>query len=377
MQEVKAFFSRAGGFGGWPALFFVAVVSLDLADGPHQSIIGEMAIVPLIAASLLSVRRTAFYGMAALGAAALLGIYDHAYGSGLAAQVQRLVIISGCGIVAVVVARARLRRADRLRSITSIAETAQLALQPPPPAEVGNVRLAARYRAAASNAHVGGDFYDVVETGGRVRLLIGDVRGKGLEAVRMAGVVLAAFRERAQERATLPELLADLDRAVLREASSDEEFVTVLIADLDEAKQVLCLAAAGHPPPLLVRGGVGRLLDHDGTGLPLGLGLGALTTTIHVEPLEAGDRLLFYTDGTTEARSDAGEFFPLADRAPALLATGTPDEAVDALHLAVWSWTGASLRDDAALLLIEIGPRRLDAARSAPIGTGPRRIGRL
>jgi sigma-B regulation protein RsbU (phosphoserine phosphatase) len=378
MQAVKAFRSRAGAFGAWPAVFLVVVAGVDLADGRHQSIVGEMAIVPLIAASLLGVRKTAVYGVAALAAAALLGIYGRAYDPGqLAAQVERLVIISGSGLVAVALARGRVRREDRLRSMTSIAETVQQALQPQPPAEVGHVRLAARYRAAASHAHVGGDFYDVRETPWGLRLLIGDVRGKGLDAVRMAGVVMAAFRERADDRPALAELLADLDRAVQREAKSDEEFVTVVLAEVDDEKQVLHLAAAGHPPPMLVRHGVGRLLNHDGTGLPLGLGLGALTTTIHEACLEPGDRLLFYTDGTTEARSGAGEFFPLPDRAPAIVAAGTLDEAADALQGALWAWTGGSLRDDAALLVVEIGPCRLDEAKRPPTETGQTIIGSL
>jgi sigma-B regulation protein RsbU (phosphoserine phosphatase) len=218
--------------------------------------------------------------------------------------------------------------------------------------------MAARYQAAASDAHVGGDFYDVCNTSWGLRLVIGDVRGKGLEAVRMAGVVMAAFRERADERSLLTDLLADLDRAVQREASTEEEFVTVILAQLDDAA-TLHLAAAGHPPPLLVRQGAGTLLGAGCTGLPLGLGLGALTTTIHDERLEPSDRLLFYTDGTTEARSDAGEFFPLPDRAPALVAGGSLDDGIGALQEALRSWTGHGLRDDAALLAVEVGPPQL------------------
>src|SRR4051794_5358846 len=76
------------------------------------------------------------------------------------------------------------RQSGRLADVSRVAEAAQRAILSPPPARLGAVRLAARYVSAASDALVGGDLYEVVQREGATRLLVGDVRGKGLDAVR-------------------------------------------------------------------------------------------------------------------------------------------------------------------------------------------------
>ena len=113
-----------------------------------------------------------------------------------------------------------------------------------------------------------GDFYEALETPHGVRLLVGDVRGKGLDAVRLAGVVLGSFRDAAQDRPDLAEVAAALDRSVTR-AIGPEDFVTaVAVQVLGDGSAVV--VNCGHPA-LLVRGGQATELDPPEPAPPLGL----------------------------------------------------------------------------------------------------------
>ncbi|MFE3288630.1 serine/threonine-protein phosphatase, partial [Streptomyces sp. NPDC059233] len=89
----------------------------------------------------------------------------------------------------------RTRRENELNQVRRIAEAAQEVLLRPVPDRLGPVRAASMYLAAETGAQIGGDLYDAVQTRYGVRLIVGDVRGKGLPAVRAAAVVLGAFRE--------------------------------------------------------------------------------------------------------------------------------------------------------------------------------------
>ena len=128
-------------------------------------------------------------------------------------------------------ARVFREQSGRLASVTRVAEAAQHAILAPPPARIGAVALSARYVSAAAEALVGGDLYEVVARPGAVRLLIGDVRGKGLAAVRTATVVLGEFRAAAAEVDDLAEVARQIDRRV-RAYLSDEDFITALVAEV-------------------------------------------------------------------------------------------------------------------------------------------------
>lgn len=81
--------------------------------------------------------------------------------------------------------------------VTAVAQATQLALLPPLPPEMTGISIAARYRSATREASVGGDLYEIIPTGHGIRVIIGDVRGKGLDAVLLARHVLSAFRRSA------------------------------------------------------------------------------------------------------------------------------------------------------------------------------------
>src|SRR6185437_487121 len=182
--------------------------------------------------------------------------------------------------------------------------------------KVGPLTIAARYISATHAADIGGDLYEALDTPYGVRMLIGDVRGKGIDAVRLASLVLGAYRHVAYERSDLRDIVADLDRAVARSVG-DEDFVTA--AFVEERGGTLTVVNCGHPAPLLLRRGEVIPLEPPASAPPLGF---MPVVRPRVERLEPGDRLLFYTDGLGEARRD-GEFFPTADRAWRLLGHGT------------------------------------------------------
>ena len=107
----------------------------------------------------------------------------------------------------------------RLSQVRAVARVAQSALLREVPATVTAGRLASRYVSAAAEARVGGDLLEVVPDAARPRWLIGDTRGKGLPAVRLASVAMTSFRDAcAQPGLSLPEVARVVDQSVTRAA---------------------------------------------------------------------------------------------------------------------------------------------------------------
>lgn len=201
--------------------------------------------------------------------------------------------------------------------------------------------------------------YEVVRGPESVRLLVGDVRGKGLTAVRTATVVLGEFRAAAAGTGDVALVAREIDRRILPYLPDSEDFVTALLVDIrhDGSFDVV---SCGHPAPVLLDAG-GRItpveLDHEP---PLGLGVDPVPAH---GTLAAGDRMLLFTDGLIEARSPQGTFI---DPAPLLAAMGRADldSALDELLLSLTREAGHALDDDLALLLACYDPD--EAADSAP-----------
>ena len=160
-------------------------------------------------------------------------------------------------------------QSGRLALVSRVADAAQRAILAPPPARLGSLLLAARYVSAAAEARVGGDLYEVVQRPDATRLLIGDVRGKGLAAVRTATIVLGEFRAAAMDIADLGDVAQHIDRRI-RPYLGDEDFVTATIAEVANDGRY-CLVSCGHPPALVATDGQVRQLELD-HALPLGLG---------------------------------------------------------------------------------------------------------
>ncbi|GGQ50410.1 PP2C family protein-serine/threonine phosphatase [Kitasatospora griseola] len=258
------------------------------------------------------------------------------------------------GVMGAGLARQRRCQARDLVRMRAVADTLQHTVLHPVPARVGGLRAAGLYRPAEADVGIGGDLYDVCETRYGTRILLGDVRGKGLEAVRTVADVVGAFRIAAHETADLGELAAQLDRQVRRAAEDrgdGELFVTAVLVQHDRFTGRFELVNRGHLDPLVVGPGTVAAV-RCAEDLPLGLGhlaAGPAAGPTAVS-LPAGHSLLLHTDGVTEARDGDGEFYPLAARLGTLPITD-PDTLVAFLAQDVRRHAGA-LTDDVAVLAL-------------------------
>ncbi|HET7194979.1 MAG TPA: PP2C family protein-serine/threonine phosphatase [Nocardioides sp.] len=330
------------------------LAGIDAALPPRLLVSGSFGVAAVVASAITTVRRTAMVGVAALVVTAISPIWNHDLNT--IGWWIRLAMAVGLGALAVVLATVRVRREQALQHMTTIAETAQRALLRAIPSSIGSLRFATRYVSATKDALVGGDLYEVVEAPDGVRLIVGDARGKGLDAVQMAATVLATFRRAAALELPLTEIAADLDRVVTAVAGM-EDFVTALLADLHDDHTVTLVNCGHHPPLLLTDAGTTALVDTGDPQPPLGLGPTPHMVTTH---LPEGARMLFYTDGMIETRDQEGAFFPLTDRAHILLG-GSLDDALDGLLGQVADHAAEEIDDDMALVLAERHTRR-DAA---------------
>jgi serine phosphatase RsbU (regulator of sigma subunit) len=346
--------SRAG-LGA--AVVLLAIVSvLELADGRRAHYVAILAAAPILAAALAAWRVVLVAG----AAATLIGV-------GFALADPRMMLVTSVNVVAVglasglavAVASVRQRQAERIAELTKLASVAQQAVLRPLGPQVGMLSVAGRYISSTATAEIGGDLYEAIDTPYGVRMIIGDVRGKGLDAVRLASIVLGSYRHVAYERADLRAVVADLDRAVARNVG-DEDFVTAAL--VEERGGTLTIVNCGHPSPLLLRRGAVIPLEPPAPAPPLGF---MPVVRPRVERLEPGDRLLLFTDGLGEARRD-GEFFPTADRAWRLLGHGTVADGLASLETALVEWVHGRLDDDIALVLMEYVGSRTGVTSAVP-----------
>jgi PAS domain S-box-containing protein len=230
-----------------------------------------------------------------------------------------------------------------------IAETLQRSLLPQTLPSLPGVALAGRYLPAASEAEVGGDWYDAIGlTGGRVLLVMGDVSGKGLAAASTLGALRNAIRAYALEDHGPAQIATRLNQFVLAEPSR-EHMATLVLAVFDPVDAELSWVNAGHPPPLT--------LSADGTPHYLGgarsVPLGVLAFPNYEQEtvtLKPGGAVVLYTDGLVERRAESIDLG--LDRL-SNAAAGSPLEAEALcdrlLHAALP--TGAT-SDDVALLAL-------------------------
>jgi phosphoserine phosphatase RsbU/P len=247
----------------------------------------------------------------------------------------------------------------RARAGGTQAQASQPAPRAPLP-QIAGISIAARYRSATPGAWAGGDLYEIIPTAHGIRVIIGDVRGQGLDAALLARQVLSAFQQSAAAVPALEHVAGEVSRAI-RPHLGEEDFVTAALAQIAPGG-TLTVVNCGHHPPLLHRGGVLRPLAGQTAALPLGLDDDFTAFTTCWRP---GDRLLLYTDGLVESRNRHGDFFPQDQIATALLAAGC-DQALDGLLAAVHRHAGGHGHDDIALLLLEHGA---DPRTEAPTDT--------
>jgi sigma-B regulation protein RsbU (phosphoserine phosphatase) len=247
-------------------------------------------------------------------------------------------------------ARAERRRDHKQQREFEEARMIQRGLLPTSVPDVAGIEVAVAWQPANG---VGGDCFDTLPFTTGLGVSVADVAGKGLPAALLMSNLQAAVRAFAQESAAPSSICGSVNRLLCRNMASGR-FVTFCYARIDVSGRRIVYANAGHNPPLLVRadGSVERL----GVG---GMVLGIFPDNAYDQSevsLGPGDRLLFYTDGITEARSPAGdEYEETRLVSAALAARRTGVEAIkDAILADVNAFTGGHFDDDATLIVVGV-----------------------
>ncbi|WP_051450302.1 PP2C family protein-serine/threonine phosphatase [Actinospica robiniae] len=341
-----------------PVGLIVLITVIDV-QSPTDIHLGPLLVIaPALAVSFCGPRTIAAIGALAVVAQIVIAVlHGGLMTSNHLAQIGSLLALSALIVVFTVV---RERRSRQLERAQSVAEVAQRALLRPLPERLGPLRIASLYLAAEDETQIGGDLYTATRIEDGARLLIGDVRGKGLAAVGEAALLLSAFRLVAREHPDQPALTEVLDRHVHRYLvdfcgtgdETGEHFITALLVDIPDDEPVLRLTNSGHPPPLLLREGRVTQLECE-SAPPLGvqtLGLGS--PVCQSVPFDEDDVLLLYTDGVIEARDEDGVFYPLTERV-SHWTSGNPETLVTRLCKDLLAHAGGRLGDDAAFLAVK------------------------
>lgn len=193
---------------------------------------------------------------------------------------------------------------------------------------------------------MGGDWYDFIPLdGGRWGLALADVSGKGTAAALLMSATRGMLRSLAEAACTPAEVLTKLNRLLVEDFPAGR-FVTMVYGVLDPEKRTLTFANAGHLPPLLINDGTKRVLDTE-RGMPLGLGYSDFSEVQVTLP--KGSRLLFYSDGITEAENNRQEEFGVARLREAL---SQQTVCAETIVNDVRQFAESGLTDDATIVLV-------------------------
>ncbi|MFI1967190.1 PP2C family protein-serine/threonine phosphatase [Streptomyces pathocidini] len=344
-----------------PVLLLVAGFVFEVSTPARFTGSPFYSAAPLVAAPLYTLRNTILIGVASL--ATVLGLHFYNGTESDIESVTEMVTITTVTALALLINRAVRRSDRRLASARGIAEAAQRAVLPAPADQIGGLHVAARYEAAHAEASIGGDLYAVQDTPHGVRLIVGDVRGKGLGAVEAVAIVIGAFREAAEQEGTLDRVATRLERALQREGGrregldQSEGFTTAVLAEVSPDHGTLRVLNRGHPAPLLLYadGGV-RGAEPSSLAMPLGMSeLGQWPDRVDELGFPEGATLLLFTDGVTEARDAHGVFYDPKERLRGSQFAG-PDALLDALVADVERHTAGAVTDDMALLAVSRPP---------------------
>lgn len=343
-----------------PLGLIVVIVIADVLTDKNSQLGPLLIVAPAVTSSFAGPRLTGLMGVLAV-AGQVVGPLIEGTGitSGLQIQLIGIAVVSG---FLVALRSVRDLRERQLAQTRSVAAAAQEVLIRPLPRRCGSLRMATDYIAAERGAQIGGDLYAATRADGATRLIIGDVRGKGLAAIKDTSLLLGAFHGSAYRNLSLLHLVMHLGNALhwsWAAATDDdpevgESFVTALLLDFPDDHGRVETISCGHPPPLLLRDGQVRTLEASSPGIPLGITVPSEDQyTVETFVFEAGDVLLLYTDGVIEAPDPNGTFYPLTRRIADWDGTGGPEHLVRYVHDDLLNHTHGPLGDDAALIAVQ------------------------
>jgi hypothetical protein len=346
-----------------PALLLAVIIGIDWTTAHGFHTIVWIVLVPGLAALLCSVRVTAVYALLSLAAyVSDEAAYEDAYMAGW----PGFILVAVCGLGAVAVCSGRVRAQQRAEYIRHVAETTRQTVLRPLPSQWAGLEQSATYTTADVAARVGGDFYDIQPSPYGTRLVLGDVQGKGLDAVAFASSLIGSFREAAYYQQDLGEVALRMDKRLSRHrdhvralgGDDGERFATAALVSFPAGAEYgpVELVNCGHLTPLAVGPRGVRPLATEAS-LPLGmLDLTGDTPSVATADLGPAETLLLVSDGITEARDCNGGFFPLTANIEA--AAHADPEATEPRRLvrhvrdAAARHTAQGLTDDATVLAV-------------------------
>ncbi|GAA0930348.1 PP2C family protein-serine/threonine phosphatase [Streptomyces thermoalcalitolerans] len=365
----------------------IVLITVSSIVVPSDIVLGPLLVIaPAITAWFSGPWTTGIIGAVSVAAQAFAGWWLGELSS--RNMIVQLIALALLTLLIMALSVVRGHCARELAQVRSVAEAAQRVLLWPLPSRLGGLRLASLYLASEDEASIGGDLYAAARAHGGARVMIGDVRGKGLPAIGEAALLLGAFREAAHRHATLPALAASLEESMARhladfepEEEAGERFVTVLLLEIPDDEPVVRMTSCGHVAPLLL-GPDGRITVPDlAPAPPLGIGLTDPDgPAVEVLPFGEDDTLVLYTDGAVESRDRTGAFYPLTERITQW-AGCSPETLLHHIQCDLLAHTGERLDDDIALIAIHRVPapsgRRfglgLQPGPSSAEGTSPSR----
>ncbi|MEH7440554.1 PP2C family protein-serine/threonine phosphatase [Neobacillus drentensis] len=209
---------------------------------------------------------------------------------------------------------------------------------------------------------IGGDYFDFYTlTNGKIRIVIGDVMGKGIPAAMLMILTRGAFRSAAESTRGPGETLTAMNNALYKDLRSLKSFVTVFCADWDPKLGILTFANAGHNLPLYLE-------ENNVKELPRAKGvmLGGLPNQVYQEKqiyLKPTQTVYFYTDGIVEAQNPEGEQFRLERLIRTLLQNQgkSVQELEKAVVHAVFQFmNGMNQKDDITMVILQVGEHSTD-----------------
>src|SRR6266852_5651249 len=242
------------------------------------------------------------------------------------------------------------QRDDLLKDVELAAQVQRLFLPVGKPA-IAELEIAGMMQPARG---VGGDYYDYIPIDAHtIQVIIADVAGKGVPAALLMSATAAAMRLGANHERNMLEQVERLNTGILS-VSDDERYVTLLIAEIDTHKRTIHYVNCGHNPALLFRAKAGTLTRMDSSCPPIGLSPEE-TCELASADLMAGDVVVFYTDGVTEAGNRFGEEFGL-ERLSAVVRRGSSLSAEDLMidiYNTAADFCGDDFDDDATILVVK------------------------
>jgi len=242
------------------------------------------------------------------------------------------------------------QRDDLLQDVKLAAQVQRLFLPSGKPA-IDGLEIAGIMRPARG---VGGDYYDYIPIDAHtIQVVIADVAGKGVPAALLMAATAAALRLEANRDRNMLQQVERLNTEI-GAVSNPEQYVTLLVAEIDTHKRIIHYVNCGHNPALLFRAKTGALTRMDSSCPPIGLSPDEICELASAN-LIVGDVLVFYTDGVTEAENRLGEEFGM-ERLSTVVQRGSSlsaEELMIDIYNTAADFCGDDFNDDVTILVVK------------------------